>query len=341
MMPDLNSASVPSAGSRHENRHATVGAPSPIRRTCRKPSRRSGPSGRNSCGYPGFPLRTDRTASPRHEGAAIRGKNGHDAAAAGHYARWRQEPATWGGCLTFRTLLYTLYTSGNPEFLLASDLQIVATLCFTVPCTASGLAISPESAYQNTQKKCKAENGSFHRIWMGVGRPGAFVNLGNRFPVHYQSLTTLSNDRSATTSGRLLSRSTSSPHYSSNLSLKAAWQSSSHRCHRCHHYDCYSPAGTIPSAGRYGSRLLVNSILLAECRICNARCCLTRARKLHLTGPTSDHRLEVLQCKTAIRTIGGEKAHYSRCTISTAVGFHNHHSKATKLQGRSDEPHSK
>jgi hypothetical protein len=30
---------------------------------------------------------------------------------------------------------------------------------------------------------------------MGVGRPGAFVNLGNRFPVHYQALTAHSNDR--------------------------------------------------------------------------------------------------------------------------------------------------
>jgi UDP-glucuronate 4-epimerase len=39
-----------------------------------------------------------------------------------------------------------------------------------------------------TQKKCKAEYGTFHRIWMGVGRPKDWDGHGNRFPVRDLSL---------------------------------------------------------------------------------------------------------------------------------------------------------
>jgi hypothetical protein len=44
-----------------------------------------------------------------------------------------------------------------------------------------------------TQKKCKAEKGTFHRIWMGVGRPKDFVTILNRFPIGFQLVTRNSN----------------------------------------------------------------------------------------------------------------------------------------------------
>jgi hypothetical protein len=54
------------------------------------------------------------------------------------------------------------------------------------------------------EKKCKVENGSFHRIWMGVGGPSNFVTIVNRFPTHGQLLENLSNDRFVTIFGRNL-----------------------------------------------------------------------------------------------------------------------------------------
>jgi hypothetical protein len=60
----------------------------------------------------------------------------------------------------------------------------------------------PPSRKKPTQKKCKAEKGTFHRIWMGVGRPRDFVTILNRFPPHDQLVTTNSNDRFVTTIGR-------------------------------------------------------------------------------------------------------------------------------------------
>lgn len=36
--------------------------------------------------------------------------------------------------------------------------------------------------YQNTRKKCKVENGTFHGIWMGVGGTKDLGGFRNRFP---------------------------------------------------------------------------------------------------------------------------------------------------------------
>ncbi len=40
----------------------------------------------------------------------------------------------------------------------------------------------PESSASDGEK-CKAENGSIQRTWMGVGRIKALGSIGNRFPV--------------------------------------------------------------------------------------------------------------------------------------------------------------
>lgn len=40
----------------------------------------------------------------------------------------------------------------------------------------------PKTRRLGTQKKCKAEKGSFHRIWMRVGRPEDWDGVVNRFP---------------------------------------------------------------------------------------------------------------------------------------------------------------